>query len=91
MKLVDILPIIRPGSEWVLQGETYEGLDWLDKNTTKPTKEEIESALKLYGYSEKRKKSYPSIEDQLDTLYHEGYEGWKKRIQQVKELYPKGE
>jgi hypothetical protein len=33
---------------------------------------------------------YPSIADQLDTLYHEGYEGWKAKIQAVKNKYPKG-
>jgi hypothetical protein len=31
-----------PGSQWVLDGDEYEGLTWLS-DTTKPTKEELDS------------------------------------------------
>lgn len=41
-------------------------------------------------YKEKRAAEYPSIKDQLDTLYHEGYEGWKAKIETIKNKYPKG-
>lgn len=40
-------------------------------------------------YSKRRKEEYPSIEDQLDILYHEGYDAWKEVIQSIKEKYPK--
>lgn len=40
-------------------------------------------------YREARKKEYPPIEKQLDILYHEGIEGWKARIDEVKNKYPK--
>lgn len=36
-----VLETIRPGSQWVLTGNTYGGLTWLDPNTTKPTAQEI--------------------------------------------------
>jgi hypothetical protein len=42
------------------------------------------------AYKYQRQQEYPSIADQLDTLYHEGYEGWKAKIQAVKNKYPKG-
>tara|TARA_R100001082_G_C4227330_1_gene101733 strand:- start:41 stop:388 length:348 start_codon:yes stop_codon:yes gene_type:complete len=38
-----------------------------------------------------REKGYPSIGDQLDVLYHEGTEAWKKIIKEAKEQYPKEE
>jgi hypothetical protein len=41
-------------------------------------------------YSQQRTNEYPSIVDQLDTLYHEGYEGWKAKIETIKNKYPKG-
>ena len=41
-------------------------------------------------YKYQRQKEYPSIVDQLDTLYHEGYEGWKAKIETIKNKYPKG-
>ncbi len=40
-------------------------------------------------YKEQRRAEYPSIPDQLDTLYHGGYDAWKATIQAVKDKYPK--
>ena len=40
-------------------------------------------------YAQRRAAEYPSIVDQLDTLYHGGYDTWKAEIQAVKERYPK--
>jgi hypothetical protein len=37
-----ILSIFYAGKAWVLNGETYEGLDWFDSDP-KPTKEELDS------------------------------------------------
>jgi hypothetical protein len=28
---------LRPGSQWMLNGNSYAGLDWLDTTQTKPT------------------------------------------------------
>lgn len=41
------------------------------------------------AYKEQRASAYPSIQDQLDTLYHGGYEAWKATITAVKEEFPK--
>lgn len=40
-------------------------------------------------YKYLRASEYPSIKTQLDTLFHEGYDGWKATIQAVKDKYPK--
>lgn len=40
-------------------------------------------------YKSFRKRSYPAITEQLDMLYHLGYDGWKAEIQKVKNKYPK--
>jgi hypothetical protein len=40
-------------------------------------------------YSRKRKIEYPSIESQLDDLYHNGIDGWKASIKVTKDKYPK--
>lgn len=37
-----ILSIFYVGKAWVLNGDSYEGLDWFDSDS-KPTKEELES------------------------------------------------
>ncbi len=41
------------------------------------------------AYKAQRAVAYPSIQDQLDTLYHGGYEAWKATITAVKEEFPK--
>jgi hypothetical protein len=40
-----------------------------------------------YKYS--RATAYPSIADQLDTIYHQGLDAWKATILAVKEEFPK--
>jgi hypothetical protein len=40
-------------------------------------------------YAQERAIAYPSIVDQLDTLYHGGYDAWKASIDAVKTQYPK--
>jgi hypothetical protein len=45
----------------------------------------------LYGYQDLRRKEYPPIQDQLDSIFHNGIEGWKAEIQIIKDKYPKPE
>ena len=39
------LEILRPKSEYLLDGEEYSGLNWLDSGTTKPTETEINNKI----------------------------------------------
>jgi hypothetical protein len=52
-----------------------------------------ETAVQAYidanAYKEQRIQAYPSIADQLDILYHSGFDAWKSAIQAVKEEFPK--
>ena len=41
------------------------------------------------SYKSKRRAEYPSIEDQLDDIYHNGVDGWKATIKAVKDKYTK--
>ena len=50
-------------------------------NSTTPTYVET--------YATKRKLAYPLIEDQLDLMYHGGYDAWKASIDAVKAQFPK--
>ena len=40
-------------------------------------------------YTEARREEYPSIEDQLDKIYHSGINAWKAEIKVIKDKYPK--
>ena len=39
------LQSLKPGAEWVLRGEDYSGLEWLDSSQTKPTETEVNSKI----------------------------------------------
>ena len=41
-------------------------------------------------YQRDRASEYPSWQDQLDDIFHNGLESWKTGIQAVKDKYPKG-
>ena len=41
------------------------------------------------SYKSKRRVEYPSIEDQLDDIYHNGIDAWKATIKVTKDKYPK--
>tara|TARA_B110000858_G_scaffold147763_1_gene167859 strand:+ start:1411 stop:1746 length:336 start_codon:yes stop_codon:yes gene_type:complete len=50
------------------------------------TKSEIEAEI---TYAERRAEAYPSIEDQLDNIYHHGIDAWKAGIKAIKDANPK--
>lgn len=96
--LPSALASLRPNSQWSLSGDNYSGLNWLDINSTPPTQEECEAEMaRLRGiyqsqqYARDRRQAYPSIADQLDCLYHQGYDGWHDMITEIKQRYPKPE
>ena len=49
----------------------------------------VQAYIDAHVYMENRAKEYPSIVDQLDTLYHSGLDAWKAEIKTVKDKYPK--
>lgn len=40
-ELISVINAVRPGAEWVLRSETYDGLEWHDAAQTKPTAKEL--------------------------------------------------
>ena len=90
------LQTLRPGAEWVVRGDTYEGIEWLDTEQTRPTEQEVnEEIVRLQAeydaleYQRQRAVNYPSFAEQFDTLYHGGYDAWKASIDAVKSQFPK--
>jgi hypothetical protein len=49
----------------------------------------LQAEYDLKQYQRNRAKTYPSIVDQLDILYHGGLDAWKETIDAVKNQYPK--
>ena len=82
---------------WVLVGNTYEGLDWLD-STPKPTQAELDAQWPTVEYSNQvtavettRRTQY---EAQSDGLFFEWQRGtstqaaWETAVQTVKDANP---
>ena len=53
--ITDALLALKPGAEWVLRGEDYSGLEWLDSGQTKPTETEINSKISSLDAAEAMK------------------------------------
>ena len=43
--ITQALHSLRPEAEWVLRGNDYSGLEWLDNSQTKPTETEVNSKI----------------------------------------------
>ena len=84
---------LKPNAEWSLVGDK---LEWLDSEQTEPSTSEIatevtklQTAYDNNKYQRDRKEEYPSMAEQLDDIYHNGVDEWKKTIKAVKDKYPK--
>ena len=64
----------------------------MDKDGKKVTIDQklVDAWVDPNAYQELRATAYPTIEAQLDNIFHKGIEDWKSTIQKVKEKYPKG-
>jgi phosphoglycolate phosphatase-like HAD superfamily hydrolase len=88
---------LAPDAVWSMDAEDYDTLIWYNENELPPpTEEEVQAEVERlqaeYEYNQyqrNRATAYPSIQEQLDTLYHQGYDGWKASIDEVKNKYPK--
>jgi hypothetical protein len=94
--MIDIttaLVSLKPNAQWVLRGDEIE---WLDTEQTQPTNEELQTEIArltyLYGIEQyQRDRQYPPVEEQLDTIYHNGVDVWKSEIEIIKNETPKVE
>jgi hypothetical protein len=106
MDIQRALMSIRTGAIWSLNGETYEGLQWLEKpvwegGQKKPTKEEVEAEIiRLQQewdnkeYQRLRAAEYPPMADYLDGIVKNDQEQIQTYIDAclaVKAKYPKPE
>ena len=60
---------------------------------SQPTDDELNAAYTAWKntneYKEKRVNEYPDFASQLDDIYHNGIDGWKATIKNIKDKYPK--
>ena len=61
----------------------------LDQTKIDAARTTLNAEYAALDYSRNRAAEYPSIEDQLDDIYHNGVAGWKTTIKAIKDKYPK--
>jgi hypothetical protein len=71
-------------------------ITWLSTDKTQPTETEIQAKIiELQAdydskqYQRDRADAYPSWQDQLDNIFHNGIDVWKSDIQAIKDQFPK--
>jgi len=86
---------INPTAQFSINADDINQITWHNE-TTPIAKElilakvaELQAEYKANQYQRDRANEYPSIVDQLDDLYHNGYDGWKATIEAIKNKYPK--
>ena len=96
--IIEAILKINPNAEVNVKGtnidtceiEFLNGTAEISKSDIKTKITELETAYDNNKYQRDRAAEYPSIKDQLDKIYHEGIDEWKKLIKVTKDKYPKG-
>lgn len=98
--ITDALLSLRPGAEWILNGDEYSGLQWLSDTECPAEEELLEEAARLQAqydakeYQRLRAAEYPDFRDYLDGIVKSDQDQIDKYISDclaVKEKYPKPE
>lgn len=73
--ITDAIQSLCPGAQWVLSGDEYSGLEWLDESIEVPSEEallaEVERLQAEYDaleYQRLRVREYPDVADYMDGL-----------------------
>lgn len=86
----DALQRLRPNAEWTMDGDSYEGLNWLDTKIDKPTKQEVAAEVRIVEIIKKRRAEYPPLQEKVDALLEGGQAlaDIKKRVEDINRKYP---
>ena len=85
MKLIDAIFTLDPSIVTIRGDVAYDA----NEQVVSYDLAAAEALVAANAYKELRSTAYPSIADQLDTIYHEGLDAWKATILAVKEEFPK--
>jgi tRNA A37 N6-isopentenylltransferase MiaA len=97
--LTDAIISLAPGSQWVLTGDEYSGLEWISEDVSKPTEDELltevsrlQSEYDALEYQRLRASEYPDMADYIDGIVkgdQEQVDAYVAACLAVKAKYPK--
>jgi hypothetical protein len=92
-----VLTVNYPGAQWTLNGDTYDGLTWLD-DTPKPSEAELDAAWPQVNYDRQvvavetaRRYAYETTSDPLFFEWQRGdgtEQAWLDAVAAVKAAHP---
>jgi len=75
----EALVALRPGAEWAMSGDKYDGITWLDKTQPKPTEREFEAkVVELNAEPAKKEITSREIAQKLEEA---GISGFTKSVE----------
>ena len=93
--IVNAIKAINSKASVIVYGDDLKRITWLGDTTPisdadiLAKQKELQTAYDNNAYQRSREKAYPSMADQLDDIYNNGIDEWKKTIKVVKDKYPK--
>ena len=97
--LTDAIQSLAPGAQWVLTGDSYSGLTWIDESIEVPSEEallaeadRLQAEYDALEYQRLRSKEYPDMADYLDGIVkgdQDQVDAYIAACLAVKEKYPK--
>ena len=86
---------INANAKFTVYAEDASAVVWLESTTPiaeadiLAKQKELQTAYDNNAYQRSRAVAYPPMAEQLDDIYHNGVDEWKKTIKVVKDKYPK--
>ena len=96
MDIIKAILALDSDAQVTVNAESLDQITWHDGNPNNITNDqilakqaELKTAYDNKKYQRDRAAEYPSWEDQLDKIYHDGIDAWKADIKAIKDKYPK--
>ena len=96
IKIIDAILALDANAEVSITDNSVDNIIWHDGNPNNITNDqilakqaELKTAYENKKYQRDRAAEYPSWDDQLDKIYHDGVDAWKADIKAIKDKYPK--
>ena len=95
IKIIQAILKINPEAKVTIQGNDINQITWhngttpISKSDIQAKQAELKTDYDAKQYQRDRANEYPSWQDQLDDIYHNGIDAWKATIKVTKDKYPK--
>ena len=93
--IIQSILAINPDAQVSVNAEDVNQITWLNGTTPISNEDilakqaELKTAYDAKQYQRDRAEEYPTWQDQLDDIYHNGIDAWKATIKATKDKYPK--